>query len=410
MRNDRFDAIVIPDCLTQRVQQGIQQGEKVYAKNRRRRVIFRLTATAAALVFCVGVLASQPALAARIPVIRDIFKLLQDDYSYQGDLDAVARKFQEPVINVSGNEKKETAGDSEYTKTVDGVTVTVSEAYCSTEAIYLSLMITGEDAFPDTMLDTEGQPILCFRAAAEFSFRPNGDDFVSGSLEGRFLDAHTYAGIYRIDIQDIVGNDDALREKYRNVDAFDMDFCIEKIIGDKADPEKLDYQGKTEEDLEKMSDEEWKAFMNEITPPDWYDVPNHYQNWWLDGPFAFRLHIESDRESEQIVTIDEMNDTGAGLYQVVKTKFEITVQEKCSKERTEKGVFPVVLDAQGKMLSYGSSQYCNTFATDGMDVSKVYVYICDYEEYMDEIKRYRNDADYQAILEERALYGKEINF
>ena len=94
----------------------------------------------------------------------------------------------------------------------------------------------------------------------------------------------------------------------------------------------------------------------------------------------------------------------------MKTKFEITVEEKCSEERVASGVFMVVLDAEGKLLPNGSSSFADTYAINGRDVSKVYVYVCDWVEYMDDIKEHRNDADLKEILEERALYGKEIVF
>lgn len=445
MKNERFDSIEIPGNLSQYVRKGIRQGEKIYMRNKRKKTVLRIAAAAAALFVCMGIFASQPALASKIPVIRNIFKFLQKDYSYQGDLDSVAQKFEEPEgletgKNVGDGQNGEgavqggnaqtddasgngtpgdsiSAGDFAYTKTVDGVTVTVSEAYCSVEAIYLSLMITSEEAFPETMTDMDEQPVIYLRGKADYSFMPSGRDEAhgytnggTGSIEGKFIDEHTYAGIYRIDALDIFGNDIELKETYRTLDAFDMDYTIEQIIGDRAEPEPLDYKGKTQADLEAMSDEEWREFMNEITPPDRNQFPNKYENWWFDGPFTFNLHIEMDNESTQVVTVDEINDTGAGLYQVVKTKFEITVEEKCNEERTEQGVFVVVLDADGKLLPNGSSSFADTYAINGRDVSKVYVYVCDFAEYMDDIKGHRNDADFQKILEERALYKKEIVF
>ena len=423
MENEKFENIVIPENLSLRIRQGIKEGEKIYMRNKRKKMMVRMAGTAAALLIGIGVLAAQPALAAKIPVIRDIFRLLQGEYSYQGDLSSVAYKFEDTegadnkgdgTLQEQGNGEGDSAPvDSAYTKTVNGVTVSVSEAYCSVEAIYLSFMITSQEAFPDTMVDQEGKPMVFLKGTADYSFRQglgeaqgygNG---ATGSMEGTFIDGHTYAGIYRIDILDIVGNDDGLKEKYRALDAFDMDFTIGQIVGNKAEPEELDLQGKTQEEIDAMSDEEWQAFMQEVVPQDWYKFPNQYENWWFDGPFEFSLHIEMDKESAQVVTVDEMNGTGAGLYQVVKTKFEITVEEKCSKERAESGVFLVVLDAQGKVLPYGSSSFADTYAINGRDVSKVYVYVCDYVEY---IKGFREKADFQQILEERALYWKEVVF
>ena len=71
--------------------------------------MMRAATAAAALLVCMGIFASQPALAAKIPVIRNIFKFLQKDYSYQGDLDAVAQKFEEP----EGSDSGEMSGDGQ---------------------------------------------------------------------------------------------------------------------------------------------------------------------------------------------------------------------------------------------------------------------------------------------------------
>lgn len=422
MKNKKFDAIIIPEALSQHVQKGIRQGEKIYIRNKRKKMLVKAAAAAAVLLVCIGVFASQPALASKIPIIRNIFKLLQEDYSYQGDLDSVAYQLEEtgraknmPEGNDNNADEKDSsfpADDTIYTKTVNGVTVSVSEAYCSVEAIYLSLMITSEEAFPATFTDTDGKTFLYLKGTIDYSFTSSEKGYANGGtgqIEGTFIDGHTYAGIYRIDILDIIGHDDSLKEIYRSLDSFHMDYTINQIIGDKAEPEPLDMQGKTKEDLEAMSDEEWKTFMNEITPTDRNQFPNQYENWWFDGPFSFHLPIQVDKEGTQIVTVDEMNDTGAGLYQVVRTRFEITVEKKCSEERMQSGVFLVILDADGNLLPRGNSVY-RTYAINGQDVSRIYVYICDQTEYMEDIIKYQNDTDFKQILEKRALYGKEIVF
>ena len=40
----------------------------------------------------------------------------------------------------------------------------------------------------------------------------------------------------------------------------------------------------------------------------------------------------------------------------------------------------------------------------------VYVYLCDMQEYLDELRENRESENFRQILEERALYGKEIDF
>ena len=58
--------------------------------------------------------------------------------------------------------------------------------------------------------------------------------------------------------------------------------------------------------------------------------------------------------------------------------------------------FAVVLDADGNLLSAnGTSGSAYTVAVQDSDVSSISVYLCDYDEYMDELKGYYFSADYQ---------------
>ena len=50
----------------------------------------------------------------------------------------------------------------------------------------------------------------------------------------------------------------------------------------------------------------------------------------------------NELDAAQVVTVDEMNDTGAGLFEVAKTKFEITVQEKTFRTRFPSGTAPAL--------------------------------------------------------------------
>ena len=79
----------------------------------------------------------------------------------------------------------------------------------------------------------------------------------------------------------------------------------------------------------------------------------------------------------------------------------------------------MALDADGDILPYGSSGDANTFAIQDRDVSRIDIYICDYIEYMDELKVYYWSEDYETkkkektfkqLLDERALYHREIIF
>ena len=103
---------------------------------------------------------------------------------------------------------------------------------------------------------------------------------------------------------------------------------------------------------------------------------------------------------------------GIGLISVTKTPFEMIVEAGDNPD-----TFTVVLDANGEKLENGTfGGACNMLSVSGRDVSKAEVYICDYEEYMDELKGYwyseekSSEKSFQDILEERALYHKQIIF
>lgn len=420
MDNYKFEHISIPGNLSETIQKGIAEGEKVYQKRKRQRFLMKISGCAAAVVLSFCFLAMQPVLASKIPVIKNIFKLFEGSYSYQGDLNAVAEKLEEPEGNYVGGDSQSdgavTSGDEndsmKYTKTVDGVTVSLSEVYCSGEAIYMSLLIVNEEDFPATFIsENTGEPIICIETSERYPFTDETDPgYGFGYLEGRFLDSKTYAGIYRIDIQDIAGGDEMKKQQLLSAETLEMDFTIKKIIGDKAEPDKLDLQGKTEAELEAMSDEEWEEFMNQCYDEEWRKFPNTHENWWYEGSFDFELEMRVDEEKLQTVLVDEMNETGAGIYSVSKSKFEIVVEENSSEERLAKGTFMVVLDAEGKLLPQGSSQYASTYAINERDVSKVYVYVCDYTEYMDNLRGYREKDNFKEVLDENALFSKVIDF
>ena len=68
------------------------------------------------------------------------------------------------------------------------------------------------------------------------------------------------------------------------------------------------------------------------------------------------------------------------------------------------------MDKNGRKLASGSTN-AYELATAGHDISTVTVYICEYDEYMDEIKAYalEDEETFRNILEEKALYKKVVD-
>lgn len=178
-----------------------------------------------------------------------------------------------------------------------------------------------------------------------------------------------------------------------------------------------DYENFTEEQQEtlRLIDQE---MYNKYTKlyPDVNKHPNKYENWWVDGDWDFTIPVEKNDAQTVIKEIQAVDSEGNGVISLTKTPFEITMNE--SGDTAD--YFPVNLDADGKPMSFGKfTGTANTVAISDRDISTVYVYLCDYIEYMDELKGYYWSDDYEEkaktktfkqLLDERAVASAEVHF
>lgn len=178
-----------------------------------------------------------------------------------------------------------------------------------------------------------------------------------------------------------------------------------------------DYENFTEEQQEtlRLIDQE---MYNKYTKlyPDVNKHPNKYENWWVDGDWDFTIPVEKNNAQTETIEIQAVDTDGNGVTSLTKTPFEITMNE--SGDTFD--YFPVILDADGKPMSFGKfTGTANTVAISNSDISTVYVYLCDYYEYMDELKGYYWSEDYEEkaktktfrqLLDERAIASAEVHF
>lgn len=474
-----------------------------------RDVFFKTCAglAAAAAVFLVICIAD-PAFAAQIPLVGRVFETLGDSLDFSGDHSGYA----EPLGEGSGDTEADDPGQGSavqggdtlysYSQTKNGMTITLSEVYCNDAALYISMVLESEEGFPETMCDQEGDPCLhLWESKIKFDYNLQEDLFAasgSDSLDGRFLDDHTYAGVIRFDLSaseeafdragyekewnrfiqtlgiteqeleedpagayeracQILGIADMTDESLARVggpkwedykkevevpDSFKVKLSIPMVAGDKADPDTPEMPGDLRAAYEQamrenglgLTDEAYEGFTDEQKEiehqlftkmwngygerfPETKGYPNKYENWWVEGPWEFSLDVDKNSEGTVVKEIGDVDDKGLGLVSVTKTPFEIIIDDG----QPGADYFTVALDADGDILDYGgsSNSSTDTFAIQDRDVSKIDVYICDYIEYMDELKVYYWSEDYEEkkkkktfkqLLDERALYHKEVVF
>ena len=137
-----------------------------------------------------------------------------------------------------------------------------------------------------------------------------------------------------------------------------------------------------------------------------------------DAIACFRFLTVDDSETE-VQEINETNEAGIGLKSVIRTPYELTVNE-LYEEGSNSDCFMVALDANGNKLPYNESNgNCNNFAIQDRDISTVDIYILDYVQYMDELKgeeNYNNNEKkpegekWSDLLDQHAKYHKTLHF
>lgn len=149
--------------------------------------------------------------------------------------------------------------------------------------------------------------------------------------------------------------------------------------------------------------------------PEMAEMDNEHNTWTLEGNWEFSLPVKKNLEDTVTKEINLVDENGHGVVSVTKTPFEIQLNEV-----TGGDYICTVLDADGEPLSYGNQGGDGRiFAIKDRDVSKIYVYICDWTEYMDELKGYywsedykekKKEKTYKEYLDERAVLHTEVVF
>ena len=179
-----------------------------------------------------------------------------------------------------------------------------------------------------------------------------------------------------------------------------------------------DYESLTEEqkDLEhQFFTEMWNEYFERY--PEANEGNNRYNSWTLKGDWKFSVDVEKNTSDTVEKDVNVVDENGDGVLSITKTPFEITMKM----QDPETKYVAVMLDANGDIMPYGgvANGNADTYAIQDRDISTVYIYLCDYYEYMDELKGYYWSDNYEEkaktktfkqLLDERAVAGTEVHF
>lgn len=427
-----FQNIPVSEKLNQVVENSLEQ---IYTQQRKRRAkswAVKGSAIAAAFVVCAFVCISNPSIAAELPLMGHIFERMdlekKYEYGFFGDYSDIGTALEDEAVakklnDVENIEQMEQV--SAYTKSVNGIAVTLSEIYCNDQAMYLTVQLKSETPLAITN-------DFWFDLDCSFDFT-SADNEQLVYIQGEYIDEYTYVGLLRLDMNFQIADDEGYKEEVEQLkkageweyendaivtavyqkyltkveipDQFTCTLKLNKLSGTLINAESIK-DIKTKEEKANMSEEEWREYYK-------------YEELEIAGPWEYTLNVKKNTEDTQVVMINDVNELGIGFEKVVKDRFEITMYDCYTDDAVCIDYFPVMLDADGILMDYGSSGSCETLAINGRDVSKVDVFLIDYYAWMDELKgdKWRQPGaltedgrTYKELLLERCAYHKEVVF
>ena len=416
-------------------------------------------ALAVGFIFC----AVNPVMAKNLPVVGGLFEILQDNVSFFGDfsdhattLEAVDTTKTEGTAadtesGIEGNSPEDTeAGqdttkdDTAYTKTADGLTITCSEVYANSQAVYVTMQFKSDNPFPKTETFAEsGTPVIDLDMTGGVDFNAEADPVIDGQVEGKFLDDNTYACIFRYDLAHAAKDYTEYNEKYNEMTQQVLDEM--GITLDELDDETDEGYALLEEYINKVSERggAYQKYIKDIEIPDTFNLhlditkvrgleadyewseadeekygtdAGYYK---YEGDWNFDIPVTVDDSQTEVLELTDTTEAGIGLRSVIRTPYELTVNE-LYEDGSDSDCFMVALDANGNKLPYNDSAgNCNNFTIQDRDISTVDIYILDYTQYMDELKgpdNYNNNENkpegqkWSDLLDQYAKYHKTLHF
>lgn len=427
--NTEFEKINISEELDSVVSKSMGKLRKERRREKIRHAVMGAGGTAlvlgAAFIFCVN----NTAFASKIPLIGHVFERMEERSDYPAGLkdnsvrlidENEARELDEiiePSDNtadsetkggVSGEKKQKTEAikDSRYVKTSNGITIMLSEFTYDKNSIYMGVTIKKEEPFPeglkrskyieDYILDYDYLGIV---ATAELrdengnkmnELEEYGIAVTPTEVRGTFIDDYTFTGIMAADFSGI-------KTPEEMPDRFTYNLNIEHIFCD----DYLDVHKET-------------GYIPEYGEIEY----NEYGIVRYEGNWDFDIDISYSSGKIMTVNIDETNENGEGIATVSKTPYVVTVDPIIPENAEKYNYFCVICDAQGDMLDYAGNT-TESYDVTGKDTDEVYVFLCDADRYLGELKGYFFSDDYAEkrktktfaeYLQENCLYGTKVSF
>ncbi len=344
-----------------------------------------IVASAAMIFLTAGTICvTNPALAAKIPVIGKIFDIIQQSVVFSGNYSDKAQSL------VSEPDNTTDVKNSIYTTEDGGIKITASEIYSDGYSIYMAAEISVAQGGLQNMLGN----IMYLEGDWQLAGDAEKNRIIENKLEGQIIDDNTFVGMIKLDMDNLemqkgevllslsmVGYDDRTIElaqdisascKYKGEWSLQIPFTVDKDTAKTfvVDKEKDGYH------IDKVF----------VSP---YQVIAY-----VDVPYTERVITEEEFEQ----TMREKTG-GSG-------EFGITYEEYIQKKgKNYQPYYTAVCNQDGELLkSMGEYQGYSVYAVQNIQISKLYIYLFDDASMWEKIERDGITQEYA----EKAIVCAEI--
>ena len=184
MINNEYDKINIPKNIDMNIESGVKRALLEKAKLNKKKKIKSIGVVVASLIAVLTLGISNPVLAAKIPLLGNVFKAIEKTIHNPGNYSKFATSINETVYS-------------------NGISVTLSEALCDGQSLYVTYIVKSEESFKTEkgkdLKDTTQLGVLGKYNKVDFSKEKLDNSGVSG-IEGKFVNENTFVGVEKFNL------------------------------------------------------------------------------------------------------------------------------------------------------------------------------------------------------------------
>lgn len=186
MNNKKFDNINIPTNINNSIEKGVKRAliEKQSKRYKLSKLVPKIVAASFVGTLFIGI--TNPAMAAKIPLIGNVFKSVESDLIYKGEFSKYSTTINKSVYS-------------------NGVNITLSEIACDGISLYATYIVENDNKFKYASLNSKQLGMDETYNKVDFSNTELCTDGFWG-LEGKFVNERKFIGIQKYDMTPIKEN------------------------------------------------------------------------------------------------------------------------------------------------------------------------------------------------------------